>query len=501
MPSMNCSGHIVLLLRPLVCLHRVKVHPRSRRLGRTRITSSTPLAKSSLQQHPLPHRHPSQSESAKRVRRCLSTSAERHIPLSRFQQLTPVSCYAKDGVDLGASISPASRHAKLNRCRRRNARVADRVGTPSPHPPLNPPCPPPAPDRHLPVYPLRLHYLLMPHYLPLARQRAALSMTNPATITDGSGRRRVPTASFGAASGRHPHSIGRVHSEPRNVRQHSEKRMPVRFLGTGQRSVNTVMNSRIPIPTRTGRGKISNARAFPVALGTRIHNTSRLIQCRLRGRNGHRRCLHPRPLTICAHLVYCPIQIRTPVMSSQMPPPPLLAESENFDDEADGGESDDGDLPVTPENVPGPEPNADAGLESEDNELPLSGSSTKYLPTLWKPSPFAFAARRWASQDGGSRQSEHDRERSQFFRTSKRAEQTFSTPRRGPTADWGAGIATNVSPGVSDASRTPGAGARGGSAGGGIARTEWVQMNGTAEEFGRWDPYGDSASSSEEEVC
>ena len=192
-----------------------------------------------------------------------------------------------------------------------------------------------------------------------------------------------------------------------------------------------------------------------------------------------------------------------PVMSPQLsplPPPPFLAECEISDDEADGGESDDGDLPVTPENVPGPGPDADAGLES-DTELPLSGSSTKYLPTLWKPSPFAFAARRWASQDGGSRQSEHDRERSQFFRSPKRTEQTFSTPRRGPAAGWGGGISTNVSASVSNASRTPGTGARGGSVDGGIARTEWVQMNGTAAEHRRWDLYGDSASSSEEEVC
>ena len=193
-----------------------------------------------------------------------------------------------------------------------------------------------------------------------------------------------------------------------------------------------------------------------------------------------------------------------PVMPSQLsplPPPPLLAGNENFDDEADGDGSDDGDFPVTPENVPGPEPDADAGLEPEDNELPFSSSSTNYLPTLWKPSPFAFAARRWASQDGGSHQSEHDREHSQFFRASKRAEQTFSTPRRGPAADWSAGIATNVNAGVSDTSRSPGSGARGGSAGSSIARTEWVQMNGTATEFRRWDLYGDSASSSEEEVC
>ncbi len=195
-----------------------------------------------------------------------------------------------------------------------------------------------------------------------------------------------------------------------------------------------------------------------------------------------------------------------PLMSSQLssppPPPPLLAESETLEDEADGGASDDGDLPVTPENVPGPEPDADAGIEEpEDNELPLSGSSTKYLPTLWKPSPFAFAARRWASHEGGSRQYEQDREHSQFFRSSKRTEQTFSTPRRGPAASWGAGTATNVNAGVGDASRASGAGARGGSASGSIARTAWVQMNGSAADLDRWDTCGDSASSSEEEVC
>ena len=194
--------------------------------------------------------------------------------------------------------------------------------------------------------------------------------------------------------------------------------------------------------------------------------------------------------------------LSVPIMSSQLspPPPPLLAESENVEEEADGG-SDDGDLPVTPEDVPGPEPdaqgNVDAGLESEDTELPLSGSSTAHLPMFWKPTPFVFAARRWASHDGG-RQYEPERERSQFFRTP----QTFSTPRRGPTTGRGAGITTNVGAGVGDASSAPGAGACGGSTGGGIARTEWVQVNGTAEDLRRWDSYGGgSASSSEEEVC
>jgi hypothetical protein len=155
--------------------------------------------------------------------------------------------------------------------------------------------------------------------------------------------------------------------------------------------------------------------------------------------------------------------------------------------------------------VSGPEPDAQGdvnpGHESEDNELPMSGSSTTYLPTLWKPSPFAFAARRWASHDG-SRQYEQERDRSQFFRASRRTEQTLSTPRRGSAEGRGAGTATNIGAGVGDPSRAPGPGACGGSAGGGIARTEWVQMNGTAEELGRWDLYGgDYVSSSEEEVC
>src|SRR5258708_2910078 len=138
-------------------------------------------------------------------------------------------------------------------------------------------------------------------------------MTNPATITDGSGRRRAPTASFVAASGRHPHPIGRVHSEPRNVRQHSEKqKLPVQLLTTVWRrrsSVNaaTITSTLMPL-TCTGWRKVPNARAFPAALGTRTHNTSRLIQCRLHARNGHRRCLHPNPLTICARLV-APIRI------------------------------------------------------------------------------------------------------------------------------------------------------------------------------------------------
>jgi [histone H4]-N-methyl-L-lysine20 N-methyltransferase len=198
-----------------------------------------------------------------------------------------------------------------------------------------------------------------------------------------------------------------------------------------------------------------------------------------------------------------------PPMSSQLSPPPLpslLGESEHPEDATDGDESDDGDWPVTPENVPEPEPNTqqdgETGHESEDNELPMSGGSTKHsLPTLWKPSPFAFAARRWASHEGG-RQYEQDREHSQFFRAYSRTEQTFSTPRRGPAASWGTGTATNVSTGLGDANRAPGTGACGGGAGGTVTRVEWMQVNGTAPEFRKWDTYeADSVSSSEEEVC
>ena len=161
---------------------------------------------------------------------------------------------------------------------------------------------------------------------------------------------------------------------------------------------------------------------------------------------------------------------------------------------------------MTPENLPGPEPDAqqdgDGGLESEDNELPVPGGSTMHSPpTLWKPSPLAFAARRWASHESG-RQHEQERERSQFFRAPRGTKETFSTPRRRLAAGWGAWTATNVSPGVSDASRAPGATARSGGAGSGIARAEWMQVNGTAAEFRKYENYGvDSASSSEEEVC
>lgn len=198
-----------------------------------------------------------------------------------------------------------------------------------------------------------------------------------------------------------------------------------------------------------------------------------------------------------------------PPMSSYLLSPPLpslLAESEAPENNTDGDESDEGNWPVTPENLPGPEPDAqqdgDGGLESEDDELPVPGGSTMHSPpTLWKPSPLAFAARRWASHESG-RQHEQDREHSQFFRAPGGTKETFSTPRRHLAAGWGTWTAINVSPGVGDASRAPGATARSGGAGSGIARTEWVQMNGTAAEFRKWETYGvDLASSSEEEVC
>ncbi|KAH9986549.1 hypothetical protein BJV74DRAFT_536855 [Russula compacta] len=193
---------------------------------------------------------------------------------------------------------------------------------------------------------------------------------------------------------------------------------------------------------------------------------------------------------------------------SQVALPQLVSESADLEDESDVGESD-GDLPVTPENVPGLEldaQDADAGLESEDNEPPLSGGATKHpLPTLWKPSPFAFAARRWASHEGVGRQYDRDEGRSRFFRTSSGTDPTFptfSTPTRGQAVGWGTGTTTNVSAGVGDTSRASSDGACGGSASGGIPRTEWMQVNGTAAEFRTWDPYEvDSASSSEEEVC
>jgi hypothetical protein len=186
---------------------------------------------------------------------------------------------------------------------------------------------------------------------------------------------------------------------------------------------------------------------------------------------------------------------------SPPPLPPLLAEGDDPGDESDGSGSDDGYLPVTPENLPGPEPEAeqggDAGADSEDNEP----RTVHPLPTLWRPSPFAFAARRWASQDSSAGRQERDRDRMQFFRPSK-SEQPFSFPGPRPAIGRDTGTGTGASAGVGNASTGASIGARSGSAGGAIARTEWMQVNGTAAQFRKWDTYGvESASVSEEEVC
>lgn len=193
-----------------------------------------------------------------------------------------------------------------------------------------------------------------------------------------------------------------------------------------------------------------------------------------------------------------------PASVTHLSPPPLLAEGEDPGEESDGSGSDDGYLPVTPENLPGPEPEAeqggDAGAESEDNEPLLSNAATiQPLPTLWKPSPFAFAARRWASQESSAGRQERDRDRMRFFRAYK-SEQPFSFPGPRPAIGRDTGTRTGASAGIGSASAGAGTGARSGSAGGSIARTEWMQVNGTAAQFRKWDTYEvDSASVSEEE--
>ena len=191
---------------------------------------------------------------------------------------------------------------------------------------------------------------------------------------------------------------------------------------------------------------------------------------------------------------------------SPLPLPPLLAEGDDPGDESDGSRSDDGYLPVTPENLPGPEPEAeqggDAGADSDDNEPLLSDAATVHpLPTLWRPTPFAFAVRRWGSQESSVGQQERDRDRMRFFRPYT-SEQPFSFrgSRQAIGRDTGAG--TGASAVVSNASTGASIGARSGSAGGAITRAEWMQVNGTAAQFRTWDTYEvDSASVSEEEVC
>jgi hypothetical protein len=190
---------------------------------------------------------------------------------------------------------------------------------------------------------------------------------------------------------------------------------------------------------------------------------------------------------------------------SPLPLPRFLAEGEDLGNESDGIGSSDGSLPVTPENLPGHEPEAeqggDAGAESEDNEPLRSNAAVHPVPTLWKPSPFAFAARRWASQENNAVRQERENDRMRFFRTYQ-SEQQFSF--RGPKSaiSRNTGTGTGASAGIGNTSAGAGTGARSSSAGGSISRTEWIQVNGTAEQFRRWDPYGvDTASVSEEEVC
>ncbi|KAF8274507.1 hypothetical protein EI94DRAFT_1696035 [Lactarius quietus] len=192
---------------------------------------------------------------------------------------------------------------------------------------------------------------------------------------------------------------------------------------------------------------------------------------------------------------------------SPLPLPPLLAEGDDPGDESYGTGSDDSYLPVTPENLPDPDPEAeqggDAGAESEDNEPLMSDAARvrRPLPTLWKPTPFAFAARRWASQESSGARQERDQDRMQFFRAYP-SEQTFPFPGPRPAIGRDTGTGTGASARIGNTSTGAGIGARNSSAGGSITRTEWVQVNGTARQFRESDTYEvDSASVSEEEAC
>jgi hypothetical protein len=138
--------------------------------------------------------------------------------------------------------------------------------------------------------------LLMPRYRShVARQRATLSMTNPATRF---GRKESTSA--------------------RDACQANEGMLPVPSSHS-HRERSYHRNTSISIPlTRIGWRKMPNAGAFPVALATRSHNTSRqasrLIQCRLHARYGYQRSLHassPFALAWCTALsrfglVQCP---------------------------------------------------------------------------------------------------------------------------------------------------------------------------------------------------
>ena len=135
-------------------------------------------------------------------------------------------------------------------------------------------------------------------------------MTNLGRTTDGSGRRRVLMASFGADSGLHLVCIGHVRSEPRDVQQQQLPLLPVPVMGTVQRSSANATTNTSTMRTPSRRNTL-NARACPAALGTRQHNTSHPTRCRLRARGGRRRNPRPHPLTICARLVHCRIGNKT----------------------------------------------------------------------------------------------------------------------------------------------------------------------------------------------
>ncbi|KAH9992648.1 hypothetical protein BJV77DRAFT_426504 [Russula vinacea] len=159
---------------------------------------SSPMSKhkrrKTLSSIPLPAAHPREL-----IRKGWSRSGRKHLPSVKAREIEPIQ----------AQKRPRGR-PRLHPIPTSSTQL------------LLPPLPP---DPHLPLqplHPLHLHWILVLRYPPHARQRAALSMTNPARTTDGLGRRRAPMAGFGDASGRHPRSIERVPSEPWNVRQHSE---------------------------------------------------------------------------------------------------------------------------------------------------------------------------------------------------------------------------------------------------------------------------------------
>ncbi|KAI0266820.1 hypothetical protein BC834DRAFT_114830 [Gloeopeniophorella convolvens] len=176
--------------------------------------------------------------------------------------------------------------------------------------------------------------------------------------------------------------------------------------------------------------------------------------------------------------------LRLPPASSQSQsqshvPPPLDNDDAGAEDPS--GESDDAEWPVTPEDVRADDadadPDADADVDPDeeaddaDAEAEVEAEAEAEAeaedapapapaPSLWKPSPNAYAARRWATA-----QQHHAHE------------PQYSLP----------------GPGVRPRSTSGGSGA--------VARTEWMQTNGSAAMYRRWDTYeADSASGSDEEV-